>query len=573
MRRRNALPGLVAIALLPVLAAPARADWPAGGKYIMEAANSHNHARHVEMFDLPEGGFYIVACGRGGNAGGYSLQRLTATGEIPPGWPAAGVVLGTTPVGITPLMNGFAVDDSVCFWHSTTVSNPNGVGYHLVRPDASMSPSTLPWRVTNTSLQISAVAPGLDGDVYVVSGGTNLKRMDRAGALKTGWPSTGINFSSAGSDASLLPDGSGGVVWFQSFPPPVVKRYDATGLLHAGWPAAGLALTDVATDGNLFDPSLFRPLVRSGATHFFAAWTMPYNSTPVGIRLQRFSLDGTLAAGWAASGMEIAPAGVNVNESVTLIEDGSDGVYVLWYRDGTPVGTHVLADGSVLGTAQAPLLPAGASFRRPMYFLSVPIPYVMADVTPDGGLLFAWDGLDGTTVPRVRVRWLQPDFTPVPDEPSDGRIIHKAPQGPDAILHTLVTLHSDGIGGAYVAWEVMSAPPPNIGVAQVWMTRILPSALVDAPRPSPVAAKLALSAPRPNPATTSATFDLLLPDNGGARVELLDVAGRVLRTQFVEGAAAHAVSFDGLASLAPGLYFARVTSRGGSTAVRVVVSR
>src|SRR5687768_11903176 len=72
MRRPNALPGLLAIALVPVLAAPARADWPAGGKYVMEAFNSHNHARHVEMFDLPEGGFYIVACGRGGNAGGYS---------------------------------------------------------------------------------------------------------------------------------------------------------------------------------------------------------------------------------------------------------------------------------------------------------------------------------------------------------------------------------------------------------------------------------------------------------------------------------------------------------------------
>jgi hypothetical protein len=89
----------------------------------------------------------------------------------------------------------------------------------------------------------------------------------------------------------------------------------------------------------------------------------------------------------------------------------------------------------------------------------------------------------------------------------------------------------------------------------------------------PAAAKLALSAPRPNPATTAATFDLVLPDNGGARIELLDVAGRVLRTQLVEGAAAHAVSFDGLASLAPGLYFARVTSHADSKSVRVVVSR
>jgi hypothetical protein len=462
------------------------AEWPAGGKYISEAFNGHNHARYVQMFDLPGGEFYVVAAGRGGNSGGYGLQRLTATGEIAPGWPAAGLLLGFAPVGITPPMNGFTIDDSLCFWHSSAVSNPSGVGAHLVRPDASLSPSTALWRVMNASLQISDVAPGLDGDVYVASAGTNLKRINRAGALKAGWPVNGINFGTAGTDASLRPDGSGGVVWFQSYPPPVVKRYDSTGLLHAGWPAAGLALTDVSTDGNLFDPSLFRPLVRSGPTHFFAAWTMPYNNSTVGIRLQRFSLDGTLAAGWPVSGLEIAPAGVNVNESVTLIEDGDDGVYVLWYKDGVPVGTHVLADGSVLGSAQAPLLPVGASFTRPTYFLGIPLPYLMADLTPDGGLVFAWDELEGTAVPRLRVRWLQPDLTPDPDEPSDGRIIVKAPPGPDAIIYTARTVHSDGVGGAYVAWEVMRSadPPSDPGIAEVWMTRILPSALVDAPRPA-----------------------------------------------------------------------------------------
>jgi hypothetical protein len=65
----------------------------------------------------------------------------------------------------------------------------------------------------------------------------------------------------------------------------------------------------------------------------------------------------------------------------------------------------------------------------------------------------------------------------------------------------------------------------------------------------------------------------VLPDNSGARIELLDVAGRVLRTQLVEGAGSHAITFDHLGSLAPGLYFARVTSGDRSTAVRVAVSR
>lgn len=83
-----------------------------------------------------------------------------------------------------------------------------------------------------------------------------------------------------------------------------------------------------------------------------------------------------------------------------------------------------------------------------------------------------------------------------------------------------------------------------------------------------------LSAPRPNPASRSVVLDLRLPDDSPARVELIDITGRVECTQLVDGPGDHAITFDGLGSLAPGLYFARVTSRGGSTAtVRVAVSR
>jgi len=58
-----------------------------------------------------------------------------------------------------------------------------------------------------------------------------------------------------------------------------------------------------------------------------------------------------------------------------------------------------------------------------------------------------------------------------------------------------------------------------------------------------------------------------------ARVELLDVAGRVVRNQTVQGAGPHAVAFSDFASLAPGLYFARVSGRAGAAITRLVVSR
>ena len=66
---------------------------------------------------------------------------------------------------------------------------------------------------------------------------------------------------------------------------------------------------------------------------------------------------------------------------------------------------------------------------------------------------------------------------------------------------------------------------------------------------------------------------MTLPDDSPARVELLDVAGRVVRSQRVQGAGVHAVSFDELGVFPPGLYFARVSHSLRSATSRVVVAR
>jgi hypothetical protein len=47
----------------------------------------------------------------------------------------------------------------------------------------------------------------------------------------------------------------------------------------------------------------------------------------------------------------------------------------------------------------------------------------------------------------------------------------------------------------------------------------------------------------------------------------------VVRSRLVQGAGAHAVAFTDLASLAPGLYFARAAGHAGALSRRVVVSR
>ena len=90
---------------------------------------------------------------------------------------------------------------------------------------------------------------------------------------------------------------------------------------------------------------------------------------------------------------------------------------------------------------------------------------------------------------------------------------------------------------------------------------------------SPLGLRLTLSTPYPNPARSSVAFEVTLPDEAEATVELLDVAGRKLRTQRVGGAGSHSMEFGDLQAIPPGLYFVRAAARAGSTTVRVVFAK
>ena len=224
---------------------------------------------------------------------------------------------------------------------------------------------------------------------------------------------------------------------------------------------------------------------------------------------------------------------------------------------------------SALGT---PLPGPFAQYQPPLtHPLLALLDYVPADVTPDGRLMFAWDDLALAPSSSFRVRWMRANLTQDPSEPDSGRLILPVGQ-----VEGMRAVHSDGIGGAYVAWGIIAPAALGPGlqdVGQTWMTRLLPSALVGVEPPAPRRSPLALSAPRPNPSHDAVALDLTLPDDSPARVELLDIAGRVVRAQTPQGAGPHSVTFDALASLAPGLYFARVTSHEGARSVRVVLTR
>jgi hypothetical protein len=69
------------------------------------------------------------------------------------------------------------------------------------------------------------------------------------------------------------------------------------------------------------------------------------------------------------------------------------------------------------------------------------------------------------------------------------------------------------------------------------------------------------------------TLRFALPADTPARLELVDVSGRRVRSQTVIGAGEHAAQFDRLGELAPGVYIVRLAQGSRVRTTRVTVLR
>jgi len=97
---------------------------------------------------------------------------------------------------------------------------------------------------------------------------------------------------------------------------------------------------------------------------------------------------------------------------------------------------------------------------------------------------------------------------------------------------------------------------------------VMPAALVDAG--GAPARGFALCGLEPNPARGRVRVSYELPDAGPARLELVDLAGRRLRSLELRGPGARCMELGDLAGLHPGLYLVRL-SRGGLAATRKLI--
>jgi hypothetical protein len=561
---------IVASALLA--APPATASWPPGG-VLVSSPGDISGVRNARILDMPSGDLCVLGIGSAGNNNTFVIQRVGRDGAIAAGWPASGAAFSPVLKGSPFRVQSVVVDDASRTWHSWPTANTS---LQSLAADAGASPLPSGTAFSFGSTGGSAVhaAPAIGGDVFV-STSSRLKRITVAGAPAAGWTATGVALpGSAFDDNAVMPDGSGGALVFlrtgTAGGVPVVTRFDGGGGVSPGWPATGVALSSVSPGATIAIDSQLLP---SGPDHALAMWSLDVGvgTSTRQVMLQRFGLDGTLDPAWGPDGVTAIAA--DSLFAMRALADGTGGAYIVRQSNGHPVATHITSSGTALAT-DVEFVDAGAHYVPTLVGGTGGPPGIpddmIADVTPDGGLLVGWNDTRLAPAVSFRLRWLTPALTPAAGKPDTGLVVF--PASPHPYEGSMLAVHADGADGAFIAWGDYH----DIGFGQIsgdlWMTHVQAPAVVGV-TPPPAPRALALSAPRPNPARGSVALDVTLPDDAPARVELLDVAGRVVRSQDVQGAGLHVLSFDELTSLAPGLYFARGMSRSGSAATRIMVSR
>lgn len=443
------------------------------------------------------------------------LYRVLAAGGLDPAWPPGGVVVIDIGVG-TP----GAVATAVC-----ARDDSGGVHVAAVLDDARVAM----WRL----LTDGSVAPG--------------------------WPAAGYTVRNIDGELNehlaAIPDGERGVViawlnWSGRFGIHMrMQRMSPTGARL--WAAGGVALSSIeGSGGPVFG------LVRSG-THLYCCWANDVSATVREIRLQRVRMsDGAASLNWPSAG-ELIAQGHPDSLTARLVGDGAAGAFVAWSHRGELRGVRV-------DTTSAPAAgwPAGG---LPLMDAAGVLSSGWAVAGSPAGFVALWGDGRVPDVRRLRARWLLPGGTADPTQPDSGRLVSSSTR---ALALGAV---SDGAGGAYVGWWEQTWPAT--GEYNSYMVSWVPYPNpLDVPDPVVSADRLALRA-WPNPARDAVQVRFALPDGVPARLELLDVAGRVLRGATIAGVGTHTWRCDGLGAMPAGIYFVRAVTARGTGVARFAVVR
>jgi len=386
-----------------------------------------------------------------------------------------------------------------------------------------------------------SIAPDAHGGVFAFwfearpdSPGVYASRLQIDGSPAPGWPTPGRRVVEtdrfAGASTRAVPDGSGGAYvayWnpFLSAPNPhlAVARLAADGSPAPGWPTGGLLLFDEA------QKPVFARMIPDGSGGACLAWLVwrarspqSFFSSVNDVRAVRVAPDGSVAAGWPATGLAVwvppdsAPA--SMLHALEVAPDGAGGMYVAWQDSADGIGDayvqHLTGAGEVAPGWPADGRPVSSVASRKSG------PLLASDGT--GGVLAGWSEYRAgqydafltrfTSGGAVHPGWSgsglslgtgvsYPYLATLAADDAEGAIVVLGSYALDGTV-SMIARHATGSGmldaswpgagvllgtaplggyawsvpdrggGAYVMWESFPPTPPGSPRTELWASRV-----------------------------------------------------------------------------------------------------
>ncbi|MBI5169479.1 MAG: T9SS type A sorting domain-containing protein [Candidatus Eisenbacteria bacterium] len=578
--RRYTLPA----AFLLLVPTVAFAAWPTDPTVNLPVctATQHQYAP-VSVSDGAGGAIVAWYDYRLGSSAAIYAQHVLAGGGVDPAWPGDGRAICTAnALRQDPAITTDGAGGAIVTWTDRR-STTSDIYAQRVLASGVVDPA---WPVDGTALvidlldqsQAQIIADGAGGAVVTWldsrSGNADIyaHHVLGNGVVDPAWPVNGraVCFAAGAQEHPriAMTGASNAVITWQDLR--VGSSYDVyaqrvllSGVVDPAWPGNGRLLCGATN-------SQTGPVLASdGAGGAIVAWEDYRAGFVADVYAAHVSAGGAADPSWPANGLVVCNAAGD-QRYPAIVRDAANGAIVTWQdqRAGVPLdiyAQHVLVAGIVDGVwpanGAAACVASGDQYTP--------------SLAPDGsgGAVIAWIDYRSLVKADIYASRVRANGIVDPAWPAGGAAICT-----DAADQYLVTLVSDGAGGAVLAWQDRRG-----GDDDIYAQRVNGSGVLGAPTasvgPGGEGDPLAFAVPSPNPTRRTTAFRWTLPGAVNVRLVIRDTAGRTVRTleDGMRAAGDHTtvwnLSDDRGRSVAPGVYFARLEALGLSRTQRIVVAR
>ncbi len=479
----------IAVTALLLLSSQAGAQWsPTGAPVCVHPAGQYLGA---SVADCAGGAFVMFGDDRSANGVDIFLQHLTAAGTITSGWPATGIPVCTAPGdqgggGVIADGEGGAIVvwEDYRTWVDPGIPHSRDVYAQKITAAGEVAPG---WQLDGVPVSTSytqryeatIASDGAGGAFFAWDDYRNgvydiyALRLAADGTRPLGWPENGLRLSDEMVDkggARILADDSGGALFFWGEGIRIkALRLTGAGEVAVGWPANGKVVCGPPCSGG---PNR---VVGDGAGGAYLAWqdTRTFPGLPeiiekyMDVYAQHITGSGEVVTGWPASGLVVSALPNVVQQAPDIAADGTGGAIVTWEDNRNVISAPYVQRLTASGGLAPGWMPDGLrASDAPAYGVR---PHIVSDGM--GGAILGFNTADPYTGDyRAYAQRVTGDGRIAPGWSTVGAPLASSPGGQLGALTV-----QDGVGGAIVAWQdTRAASGPDIYAQKVTLDGPVP---------------------------------------------------------------------------------------------------